>query len=56
VVQGAQPTKTAIHTELPGLRALLFERRPPEELMREGLIALRGDVARVEAFVLAVQR
>lgn len=43
VVQGEEPTKTAVHTDFDGLRALLFERRDPEELMREGVLSLRGD-------------
>lgn len=50
VVQGTEPTKTAVHTDLDGLRALLLMRRDPEVLMREGAIGLRGDPELVRAF------
>lgn len=51
VVQGEEPTRTAVHTDFDGLRALLFERRDPEALMREGVLGLRGDPALVRTFV-----
>jgi len=53
VVQGEEPTRTAVHTDLGGLRALLFQRRDPEELMREGVLSLRGDPDLVRAFAHA---
>lgn len=51
VVQGEEPTATAVHTDFDGLRALLFQRQDPEALMREGVLGLRGDPALVRAFV-----
>jgi len=51
VVQGEEPTSTAVHTDFDGLRALLFQQRDPEALMRDGAIGLRGDPALVRAFV-----
>lgn len=51
VVQGERATKTEVHTDLDGLRALLFQGRDPEVLMREGVLGLRGDPSLVRAFV-----
>ena len=54
VVQGTEPTKTAVHTDVAGLRALLFERLAPTKLMGDGVIGLRGDATLVAAFVEAL--
>ncbi|MAQ15794.1 MAG: hypothetical protein CMN30_13490 [Sandaracinus sp.] len=54
VVQGAEPTRHAVHTDLEGLRALLFQRVPAAELVKLGALGVRGDVTLVQSFVDAL--
>lgn len=51
VIQGKEPSQTAIETDLAGLRSLLMDRRPIADLVQAGMVSLRGDVADVQGFV-----
>lgn len=55
LVQGTVTSDTAVHTDLPGLLALLFDGEGAAHLARQGRLALRGQATVVDAFVDAAR-